>query len=392
MLKRLRGVLGLSAGHFVIDIYSPVIPAILPLLIASYGYSYFAAGVLAAAFNITSSLLQPIAGMAADRRGALIPIGLPIIISAVAVSAYGVVEAYPLLLICACCAGIGHATFHPTALAAVNRLSRAENRGRITSIFVIGGNFGFAVGPVLAGLIVVAFGLPGLVWLVIPGIIAGIAFLVFRPGRGGSGDHPGATDVEDTGPLSYRPILLLITVGALRSWVIFGSIAYLPAYIHAQLGVDLLTADALVSLMLVAGVVGQYVGGHLSDRYGRKEYTLFGLSAAVLPFLLFISTSGVLSYAALLLFGFLLWSTFSVTVAMAQEVLPGRAGLASGLMLGLAVGAGGLGVAASGAIADASSLGTALSLLLLPIVAAALLMTVVPYPWKSLAGRVRDRL
>ncbi|WP_342679175.1 MFS transporter [Methanofollis sp. UBA420] len=386
MLKELKSVLSLSFGHLVIDIYSPVIPAVLPLLIATHGWSYFLAGLLVAAFNITSSLLQPAVGYLSDRRGFSVPFAVPFLIASLCIGAFGLVGDYSLLLICAALAAFGAATFHPLALSAVNRASRNENRGRLTSIFVIGGNLGFALGPVLAGLAVSALGLPGILVLAVIGIVTALFSPLIFPREGAETEHAVRPMVHEA-PSSYRPIALIVAVGALRSWVIFSAIAYLPTYFHVHLGVGLLTANTLVSLMLVAGVVGQYVGGVLSDTYGRKEWTVFGFAASVPFFVLFLTSSGAFSYVALLIFGFFLWSTFSVTVAMAQEVMPGNVGLASGLMLGLAVGAGGIGVAVSGAIADASSLGTALATLPLPVVAALLLVFAVPYPWKALAGR-----
>lgn len=385
MLKELKSVLSLSFGHLVIDIYSPVIPAVLPLLIATHGWSYFLAGLLVAAFNITSSLLQPAVGYLSDRRGFSLPFAVPFLIASLCIGAFGLVGDYPLLLVCAALAAFGSATFHPLALSAVNRASRNENRGRLTSIFVIGGNLGFALGPVLAGLAVSALGLPGIIVLAIIGVVTALLSPLIFP-RGSAGAEHTIRPAGREAPASYRPLVLIIAVGALRSWVIFAAIAYLPTYFHDLLGADLVTANTLVSLMLVAGVVGQYVGGVLSDTYGRKEWTIFGLAASVPFFVLFLVTSGPLSYAALLIFGFFLWSTFSVTVAMAQEVMPGNVGLASGLMLGLAVGAGGIGVAVSGAIADASSLGIALATFPLPILAALILVFAVPYPWKALAG------
>lgn len=381
MLKELRSVLGLSLGHFVIDVYSPVIPAVLPILIATHGYSYFLAGLLVAAFNVTSSLLQPTVGWLSDRRDVTVPFAVPFVLTSVCIGVFGFIGDYPVLLVCSACAAFGAAIFHPGALSAVNRLTGAENRGRLTSIFVIGGNLGFAVGPIFAAVAVGAFGLPGLTLLVIPGLLtAALSGLLFPASK--AGETGARALAKERAPIPLRPIAMVIGVGALRSWAIFASIAFLPAYFHDHLGVEILMANTLVSLTLLAGVVGQYVGGALSDAFGRKEVTILGLAASIPPFALFLLASGPLSYAALLVFGFFLWSTFSVTVAMAHEVMPGNVGFASGLMLGLAVGAGGIGVAVSGVLADAVSLEAALSTLAIPLVAAAALAVAVPYPWK----------
>jgi FSR family fosmidomycin resistance protein-like MFS transporter len=148
-------------------------------------------------------------------------------------------------------------------------------------------------------------------------------------------------------------------------------------------------ANVLTSVMLIAGVIGQIIGATISDKYGRKEYTLFGMIASIPPFLLFLATEGWVSVISLIVFGYFLWSTFSVTIAMSHELAPKGTGTVSGLMLGLAVGAGGLGVAVTGYIADLSSVIEALSYLIIPIVIALIIFMFVPYPWKSLKKNKR---
>lgn len=136
--------------------------------------------------------------------------------------------------------------------------------------------------------------------------------------------------------------------------------------------------------MLLAGVGGQIFGGHISDRYGRKEFMVFGLAAAIPTFYLFFVSTGIVAIVALLLFGFAIWSTFAVAVAMSHELLPQNIGLASGMMLGVAIGFGGLGVAVNGVIADHYSLAAALGTIPIPVALATILVILLPYPWKSL--------
>jgi FSR family fosmidomycin resistance protein-like MFS transporter len=136
--------------------------------------------------------------------------------------------------------------------------------------------------------------------------------------------------------------------------------------------------------MLIAGVAGQIIGATMSDKYGRKEYIMFGMITAIPPFFLFLATEGIVSVIAMFAFGYFLWSTFSVTVAMSHELVPGGTGTVSGLMLGFAVGAGGAGVAVTGYIADLTSAQTAFTLLIVPIIVALILFALLPYPWKLL--------
>jgi len=373
-----KSVWGLSAAHLVTDLYSPVLPAILPLLIAEQGYSFFLAGLIVTVFNLTSSMMQPLVGWLYDTRGLAVHISVTVLISATFISVIGLLNNYYLVLASVAIAALGHALFHPSALGTVSRLTRDASRGRITSYFVIGGNLGYAVGPICAGVAVGLMGLPGLVILAIPGIVMAAVLRYVLPA-------PGRREVPAPSSRSERParraIALLVAASGLRAWAIFGSVAFLPTILTLR-GIDLVTANLLVSGMLIAGVVGQLVGGTLSDRYGRKEYTLIGLVTAIPPFLVFLMTDGIVSLVAMIIFGFILWSTFAVTVAMAHEIAPGNVGLVSGLMLGLAVGVGGMGVAATGWIADATSLSVGLMTIPVAIVLAVPLFLAVPYPWK----------
>ncbi|MFA7198384.1 MAG: MFS transporter [Methanoculleus sp.] len=382
MTSDTKSVWGLSAAHLVTDLYSPVLPAILPLLIADQGYSFFLAGLIVTVYNLTSSMVQPLVGWVFDTRGFAFHISTTVLISATFISIVGLLDSYALVLASVAVAALGHAFFHPSALGTVSRLTRDASRGRITSYFVIGGNLGYAIGPICAGVAVGLMGLQGLVILIIPGIVMAVVLrrILPAPDRAAVPAAP-----VRTGRPAYRAITLLIVASGLRAWAIFGSVAYLPTFLTLR-GTDLVTANLLVSAMLIAGVVGQLVGGILSDRYGRKEYTLVGLVAAVPPFFVFLTSSGIVSIIALMVFGFILWSTFAVTVAMAHEIAPGNVGLVSGLMLGLAVGVGGMGVAVTGWIADlTASLPLGLMTIPVAIVLAVPFFLAVPYPWKVLA-------
>ncbi|MDP3565473.1 MAG: MFS transporter, partial [Methanoregula sp.] len=303
------------------------------------------------------------------------------------VSLMGIAHNYYLIMLFAILAALGHACFHPAALSMVSRLCSSENRGRLTSYFVVGGNFGYAIGPVLAGGLVWWLGLPGLLLLILPAIVMAFALKYILPGGITRACPPAAVTVDTPHSVtSKKPFIILMIASILRAWAIFAAITFLPMYLVSQ-GYDLIMASMIVTLMLLAGVAGQVVGGHFSDRYGRKEFMIFGLVLSIPPFCLFMLTGGILSIIGLILFGFFLWSTFAVAVAMSHELLPGNVGLASGIMLGLAIGFGGLGVAVNGIIADHYSLAAALGSIPIPIAGAILLMCVLPYPWKILRQR-----
>ena len=360
----------------------PVLPAILPLLIANNGYSYLAAGLLVTTYNVTSSFTQPVLGWLSDTRGFSVHISISLLFSAVFVALMGITQNYSLLMVFAVLAALGHAFFHPAALSLVSRLCTNENRGRITSYFVVGGNLGYAIGPVLAGVLVWWLGLPGLLLLVFPAIFMVFGLRHLLPGgvSGVCGGH-GAPLYRERDTQSKKPFVILMVASILRAWAVFAAITFLPMYLVTQ-GYNLVTATTIVTLMLLSGVVGQVVGGHISDRIGRKEFMVFALACTIPSFYLFFVSTGIIAICAILLFGFFLWSTFAVAVAMSHELMPQNIGLASGIMLGLAIGFGGLGVAVNGVIADHYSLATALGTIPVPIAGAILLMLVLPYPWK----------
>jgi FSR family fosmidomycin resistance protein-like MFS transporter len=369
----------------------PVLPAILPLLIANYGYSYLAAGLLVTAYNLTSSFTQPLVGWLSDAKGFSVSISISLFVSAVFVALMGIAPYYYLIMLFAIIAALGHACFHPTALSLVNRLCIQENRGRITSYFVVGGNLGYAIGPVLAGALVFWLGLPGLLLLIFPALFMLVALRYLLPGgiTGACQSHarPASPQRKEE---SKKPFIILMAASVLRAWAVFAAITFLPMYL-VTLGYDLMTASIIMTLMLLAGVAGQVMGGQISDRIGRKEFMIFGLAGAIPFFYLFFASTGIIAIIGILLFGFFLWSTFAVAVAMSHELLPQNIGLASGMMLGLAIGFGGLGVAINGMIADRYSLAAALGTIPIPIVAAMLLMIVLPYPWKLLRNHLAGR-
>ena len=293
------------------------------------------------------------------------------------------------MLLFAACGALGSALFHPVALGIVSRLAAGANRGRLTSYFVVGGSLGFAIGPIIAGALVENAGLHGLFLMVIPAVLVSL-FLYWIVSKNSiykrNRDVPKKTAEEGSFRLT-SDVVVIVTASAFRAWAVFGALAFIPTYLVIK-GFDLITANLVLSGMLLAGVIGQIIGGSLSDTYGRKEYTLAGCIIS-LPFLyLFFTTTGLVSVIALVFFGFALWSTCTVTLAMVHEMMPGNVGMVSGLMLGFAVGAGGLGVALTGYFADMIGLEPALELLFIPIFVATVLFYVLPYPWKILSGNI----
>jgi len=273
--------------------------------------------------------------------------------------------------------GLGVAAYHPEASRFANYVA-GEKRATAMSFFSVGGNAGFALGPVLVTPLALAFGLGGTPLVALLPAVAAVLIARelgrlkgFRPAAVAAHDH-GAEDAE---PDQWRPFGLLSAAVAARSVVYFGLMTLVPLYFVNELDTSEATANAALTVMLAAGAVGTLIGGRLADRFGRR--VVLRTSMAVLtPLMVVLLLGGVgVAIGALALIGAATIATFSVTVVMGQEYLPSRLGIASGVTLGLAIGFGGLGAALLGALADATSLRTALEVVaVLPLPALALAM------------------
>ncbi|MBI5846602.1 MAG: MFS transporter [Nitrospirae bacterium] len=362
-----------TAGHVVDDIYMNALPPFLPVLIAGSGLSYASAGLLVTFFTLTSSVSQPFLGYAIDRYRARWVGALGLIWAGVFVGLMGMAKSYEMLLALATLAGLGPAMFHPQALSAISGISTGA-RGRVMSVFIIGGNIGFAISPVLIGALTSSLGQAGMFYIAVPGILMGA--LIWRL----SSDLVRGS-IREMHPFSFndlRPAVVLIMVAVLRSWVYFSVLSYLPSY-FVQAGSSVLRSNSLLSLMLLAGVAGQFAGGTLSDRFGRKQVTLASLLLAAPLLYAFLHTTGPVALVFLFCFGFSVMGSFSVTMVMMHEIMHRHIGMASGIMIGFALGIGGMGVMITGLMADSFGLFSAMNALVMVLIAAAVMTKFVPH-------------
>ena len=356
-MSAVRRIWELTIAHLINDIYAPVLMALQPVLITMYGYGYFEAALLPVVHSLTSSLLQPFFGYLADKKGIKVSVGISILLSGIGISVLGLIpNQYIMMLLCVALSGVGHASFHPGALCQVSILATGSSRGKLTSLFVVGGNMGMALGPIIAGIILTTGGVPEVIWLIVPAIATAL-FLHLNPLAECCNIKQ---ETVSEGKENWGPVMLLFSGATLRSWVTFGGMTFLPTYLVLE-GYSLLEATTLVSIMMVAGVAGQLSGGALSDRIGRKKVIVITTFASIPAFIAILLTHGPLLIVSMMVFGFLLWSSFSVTIAMSHEMVPSKIGLVSGLFLGIALGAGAIGVSVSGAIADMAGLYTSLA-------------------------------
>ncbi len=366
-------------GHVAVDASQGTLPVVVAQLKTVFGLTYFQVGLIMMVLNLTSSVIQPVFGMISDRfrTGWFVPAG--ILWTAAAMGLIGWSPNYASAVLLVGLAGLGTAAFHPRAMMAVYMVSGLK-RGLGAAIFSTGGNLGFALGPVLGSLLVLGIGLHATLWL-IP--LGALLFLVIRfyPGdflhrevRKSTAAAVGGASAAVAIPwISLIAVCLIVT---LRSWVYMSSITYLPMLFQSR-GIQLSSGSLILTLFLTCGAAAGLFGGHLSDRMGRKSVIvgsslLFPLLAG--PMLL---TQGIWTWVLAGAAGAALLASFSVTIVLAQELLPRHLGLASGLILGLGFGTGGLGTALSGFLADRFGLTHTFGILALaPLVSAALTMLI----------------
>ena len=373
--RRAMGVL--SSGHLFTDLNQGAVAALLPFLISERGLSLAAAGALVFAATVSSSLVQPLFGIFSDRNPipALMPLG--VLLGGIGMALVGVAPSYPLIFASVVVSGVGVAAFHPEAARFANYVSGAR-RARGMSFFSVGGNAGFALGPIVATPLVLAFGLPGTLFLALPAaLMAGVMvaetprMLRLAPEEASSG-----TQEVDASQERWGPFAVMVAVVAVRSFVYFGLVAFVAAYYERVLGASAALGNVALTVMLAAGAVGTLLMGPLADRFGRKAvlaWSMLALSPLVLGFTLVGPYAGM---ALLALVGAATVGTFGVTVVMGQEYLPGRIGLAAGVTMGLSIGLGGVGAPLLGLLADAGGLRTTmLAVAALPILGLALALT-----------------
>ena len=373
----------LSVAHLFTDINQGALPALLPFFKEALKLSYTTSGVILLATSLTSSIIQPFFGHLSDRR----PIGwlLPLspFIACLGLSLTGLVSNYPLLLICVMVSGMGIASFHPEGFKTAYYFT-GDKKATGMSIFAVGGNFGIAIGPLTALTLITSFGLKGTLSYLILGILIAIILFFNMPMLTTPVEfaHREAKKERKT-PLSKDQKIsfsLLVIIATIRGWVQFGMATYIPFYYINYLKGNPLYAGKLVSTFLLSGVLGTVLGAPLADRWGHKKVLLIS-SILSFPFLLlFYYSSGLMTFIFLGIAGLVLLSTFALTTVMGQILLPQHLGMASGLMVGFTISAGGIGVTVLGAIADTWGVPMAIkAIFVLPLIAFGLAL-LVKYP------------
>ena len=355
------GILGaISLSHLLNDMIQSLILAIYPLLQSEFSLTFMQIGMITLTFQLASSLLQPVVGYWTDKYPMpwSLPIGMCFTLSGLVLLALA--GSFGAVLLAAALVGTGSSVFHPES-SRVARMASGGRHGLAQSIFQVGGNFGSSLGPVLAAVIIAPYGKGNVAWFVLAALLAIV--VLAQISRWYSAQHrmnkgkPKATIIN---PLPRNKVVLAVSILLIlifSKYFYMSSISsYYTLYLMQKFGLSIQNAQLHLFAFLFAVAAGTVIGGPVGDKIGRK-YVIWGSILGVAPFTL------ILPYASLhwtggltVIIGFILASAFSAILVYAQELLPGRIGMVSGLFFGFAFGMGGLGAAVLGLIADHTSI------------------------------------
>ncbi|QNB45805.1 MFS transporter [Thermanaerosceptrum fracticalcis] len=342
------GTLLVSGGHFWVDFYVNMLPPLLPFIGILWGLNNTQLALAVTVQTITANFLQPVFGYLIDKAKWNWSLGLALAAIAIPMSLLAYVQNYPLFLFLVALGGLGSALYHP--LGATKAVEGANSHKAIKmSVYSAGGNFGFAFAPAITALIVAKWGLNGLVYLVIPGLIW-IMLLRLIPKSESEKIYEEPVYCANDGR-NYRSLWMLSGIVGLRSWLVTATTTFIPLWLVAQ-GTDEKQAGLVLTYYLLAGTLGGFLCGYICPLLGKKKTlaVYFLLTLVVLPLYFYVSPP--LRNWVLVILGLIIHGTGPVTVVIGQELLPERAGLASGMTMGFAFGLGGIGTSLTGMLAD----------------------------------------
>lgn len=350
-------IVGAAAfAHLLNDLIQAMLPAIYPLLKNDYALSFGQIGMIALVYQVTASLLQPWVGLYTDKRPVpyLLPLGM--VATFIGIGLLATANSYPLLLMAAAVIGVGSATFHPEA-SRVARLASGGRFGTAQSTFQVGGNTGSAIGPLLTAAIVIPNGQAAVAWFMF--VAAGAILVLWRITkwniRHGHAQSKSLGGKKGEG-LDRSGVIRAVVVIAILMFAKFVYIAsftnYFTFYLIERFQLSVQESQIFLFIFLAAVAVGTFAGGPVGDRIGRKAViwvSFLGVApfAIALPFANLFWTAGLA-----IAIGLVMSSAFAALVVYAQEAVPGRVGMVSGVMFGLMFGIGGIGAAGLGEIAD----------------------------------------
>jgi FSR family fosmidomycin resistance protein-like MFS transporter len=363
--------------HLLNDAIQAVVPAMFPILEKSMGLSFTQLGIIAFSLNMVSSVMQPMVGYFTDKKP--FPFALPIGLSFTFIGVLGIgfAPGFGWIVLAVIFIGLGSAVFHPEG-SRVAHMAAGSQRGLAQSIYQVGGNSGQALAPLITALILVPLGQGGASWFSLVAALA-VFLLIYiakwYKQRLSSKERVLKKNVLDQSngikhakEIKKALIFLLLLIFA-RSWYISGMTNFYTFYTMHKYSLSIKESQLFLFAFLVMGAIGTFFGGPLSDRFGKKRIITLSMLGTVPLSILIPYMPLPIAFILLTIAGFIIMTSFSVTVVYAQELVPGKIGMMSGLTVGLAFGMGAIGSVGLGYIADSIGLPTMISVLgVLPLI------------------------
>ncbi len=356
------GIIGaISASHLINDMMQSLILAIYPILKGEFSLSFGQIGLITLVYQLTASLFQPLVGLYTDRRPTpySLPVGMGFTLCGLLLLAFA--PSFAVVLVAAALVGTGSSIFHPES-SRVARMASGGRHGLAQSLFQVGGNTGSALGPLLAAAVIVPFGQRSVAWFGLAAVV-GIALLT-QVSRWYASHHAAhaARAAQRAAAVTLPRGKVIGAIGVLLL-LIFSKYFYIASissfytfYLIDKFGLSVASAQFHLFVFLLATALGTLVGGPMGDRIGRKPVIWVSI-LGVAPFALLLPHADLFWTTTLtIVIGLILSSAFSAILVYAQELIPGKVGMVSGLFFGFAFGMGGLGAAVLGLLADHTSI------------------------------------
>lgn len=353
-------LVGLSISHLLNDMLQSLLPALYPMLKDSYRLSFQQIGLITLTNQVTSSLLQPLVGFYTDKHPKPYSLALGMSVTLGGLLMLSSAKTYPFLLVAAAMVGVGSAIFHPES-SRLARIASGGKHGLAQSLFQTGGNFGSSLGPLLAAFIVLPRGQQSVAWFSVVALIAMILLARIGHWYRSTGMPRPVAKRRDTDAVTSRAhvksTMAILLVLVFSKYVYTSSfVSYYMFFLIQRFGISMHSAQLHLFAFLGSVAAGTFMGGPIGDRFGRKPVIL-GSIAGVLPFTLMLPYVNLFWTTVLsVIIGLILSSAFSAILVFAQELVPNRVGLVSGLFFGFAFGVAGAGAAALGLLADHTSI------------------------------------
>ncbi|WP_218508509.1 MFS transporter [Variovorax sp. dw_308] len=355
-------VLGaISASHLINDMMQSLILAIYPVLKGEFSLSFGQIGLITLTYQLTASLFQPLVGLYTDRKPTpySLPIGMTFTLAGLLLLAFA--PSFGVVLVAAALVGTGSSIFHPES-SRVARMASGGRHGMAQSLFQVGGNTGSALGPLVAAVVIVPYGQSSVAWFCLAALL-GIALLIqvsrwyalhHAAAKARAALRPAVAPLPRGKVIGAIGVLLLLIFS--KYFYIAGISSFYTFYLIEKFGLSVQGSQYHLFIFLFASALGTLIGGPVGDRIGRKP-VIWASILGVAPFALLLPHADLFWTTTLtILIGLILSSAFSAILVYAQELIPGKVGMVSGLFFGFAFGMGGLGAAMLGLLADHTSI------------------------------------